>query len=78
MGVTEQGRDVWCRIRAHQPIGAVMLETHILQSVEIAQQFLPFRRGAYPAIRFTRELVFVALRFASATACQVARPPVRI
>ncbi len=38
------------------------------------------RLGApkYPAIRFTRELVFVALRFASATACQVARPPVRI
>ena len=30
-----------------------------------------------PAIRFTRELVFVALRFTSATACQVARPPVR-
>ena len=38
------------------------------------------RLGApkYPAIRFTRELVFVALRFASATACQVARPPIRI
>ena len=34
------------------------------------------RLGApkYPTIRFTRELVFVALRFASATACQVARP----
>jgi hypothetical protein len=26
MGVAEQGRDVWRRIRAHQPIGAAMLE----------------------------------------------------
>ena len=57
MGVTEQGRDVWRRIRAHQPIGAAMLETHILQPVEIAQQILPFRRGA----RFTQEVVEMLL-----------------
>ena len=57
MGVTEQGRDVWRRIRAHQPIGAAMLETHILQPVEIAQQFLPFRRGT----RFTQEVVEMLL-----------------
>jgi hypothetical protein len=44
MGVTEQGADVSGRVRAHQPIGPAILETHILQPVEIAQQFLPFRR----------------------------------
>jgi hypothetical protein len=27
------------RVRARQPIGAAMLETHILQPVEVAQQF---------------------------------------
>ena len=44
MSVTEQSRDVSGRVRAHHPIGPPMLETHILQPVEIAQQFLPFRR----------------------------------
>jgi len=57
MGVTEQGRDVWRRIRAHQPIGAAMLERHILQPVEIAQQLLPFRRGT----RCTQEVVEMLL-----------------
>jgi hypothetical protein len=55
--VTEKRGDVWRRIRAHQPICAAMLETHILQPVEIAQQFLPFRRGA----RLTQEVVEMAL-----------------
>ena len=44
MGVTEQRGDVCGGVRAHQPIGPAMLETHILQPVEIAQQLLPFRR----------------------------------
>ena len=57
MSVTEQSRDVSGRVRAHHPIGPPMLETHILQPVEIAQQFLPFRRGA----RFTQEVVEMLL-----------------
>jgi len=51
--VTEKRGDVWRRIRAHQPICAAMLETHILQPVEIAQQFLPFRRDT----RFAQEII---------------------
>jgi hypothetical protein len=54
MGVTEQGRDIWRRVRAHQPIGAAIGKTDM---VEIAQQILPFRRGA----RFTREVVEMLL-----------------
>ena len=57
MGVTEQGRDVWGRVRAHQPIGPAMLETHILQPVEIAQQLVPFRRNA----RFAQKVVEMLL-----------------
>ena len=57
MGVTEQGRDVSRRVRAHQPISAAMLETHILQPVEIAQQFLPFRRDT----RFAQEIIEMLL-----------------
>src|ERR1019366_3148326 len=60
MSVTEQSRDVSGRVRAHHPIGAAMLETHILQPVEIAQQFLPFRRGA----RFTQEVTLLHGGFA--------------
>ncbi len=53
LGVTEQGRDVLRCVVAHQPIGAAILDAHMLQPGEIAQQFLPFRRNA----GFTREIV---------------------
>jgi len=36
MGVTEQGRDVWRRIRAHQPIGAASLLDDLRSLVEPA------------------------------------------
>jgi uncharacterized protein Usg len=57
MCLAEQGRDVSGRVRAHQPIDAAMLETHILQPVEVAQQFPPFRRDA----SFTQEVVEMLL-----------------
>src|ERR1700741_4434175 len=57
MGVTEQGRDIWRRIRAHQPIGATLRKAHMLQPVEVTQQVLPFRRDA----RFPREVVEMLL-----------------
>jgi hypothetical protein len=53
MGVMEQGCDICCRIRAHQPIGAAMRNAGMLQPIEIAQQVLPFRRDA----GFTREII---------------------
>ena len=46
MGLAEQGSGCRRRVGAHQPIGAAILEAHLLQPIEIAQQFLPFRRDA--------------------------------
>ena len=46
MGLAVQGGDCRARVGAHQPIGAAILEAHLLQPIEIAQQLLPFRRDA--------------------------------
>jgi hypothetical protein len=46
MGLAEQRSDCRRRIGAHQPIGAAMLEAHLLQPIEMAQQLLPLRRDA--------------------------------
>ncbi len=46
MGLAEQGSGCRRRVGAHQPIGAAILEAHLLQPIEIAQQFFPFRRDA--------------------------------
>ena len=46
MGLAEQRSDCRRRVGAHQPIGAAILEAQLLQTIEIAQQYLPFRRDA--------------------------------
>ena len=46
MGLAEQRSGCRRRVGAHQPIGAAILEAHLLQTIEIAQQYLPFRRDA--------------------------------
>jgi len=46
MGLAERGSGCRRRVGAHQPIGAAILEAHLLQPIEIAQQFLSFRRDA--------------------------------
>ena len=46
MGLAEQSGDRLRRVGAHQPIGAAILEAHLLQPIEITQQLLPFRRDA--------------------------------
>ncbi len=45
MGLAEGG-DCPRRVVAHHPIGAAILEAHLLPPIEIAQQFRPFRRDA--------------------------------
>ncbi len=57
MSGAEQHRDIRRGVGAHQPIGAAMRESHLLQPIEIAQQLLPFRRDA----RFAGEIVEMVL-----------------
>jgi hypothetical protein len=37
MGLAEQRSDCLRRVGAHHPIGATILEAHLLQTIEIAQ-----------------------------------------
>ena len=46
MGAFEKPDHVWRGVSAHEPVGGSVVDAHLLQAVEIAQQLLPFRREA--------------------------------
>ena len=46
MGAFEKPGHVRRGVGAHEPVGGSVVDAHLLQSVEIAQQLLPFRREA--------------------------------
>ena len=57
MSGAEQCRDIRRGVGAHQPIGAAMCESYLLQPIEIAQQLPPFWGDA----RLAREIVEIFL-----------------
>src|SRR5271157_2426524 len=46
MGAFEKPGHVRRGVGAHEPVGGSVMDAHLLQSVEVAQQLLPFRREA--------------------------------
>ena len=46
VGAFEEPGHVRRGVGAHEPVGGSVVDAHLLQSVEIAQQFLPFRNEA--------------------------------
>jgi hypothetical protein len=46
MGAFEKPGHVWRGVGAHEPVGGSLVDAHLLQAVETAQQLLPFRREA--------------------------------
>src|SRR5580693_7006881 len=46
MGAFEKPGHIWRGVGAHEPVGGSVVDAHLLQAVEIAQQLLPFRREA--------------------------------
>ena len=46
MGGFEKAGHVRRGVGSHEPVGAAVVNAHLLQSAEIAQQLLPFRREA--------------------------------
>ena len=46
MGAFEKPGHVWRDVGAHEPVGGSVMDAHLLQAVEIAQQLLPFRNEA--------------------------------
>ena len=45
MGVAEQFSDRFGNIRAYQLVAIAMVDTDVLQAIEIAQRRFPFRRN---------------------------------
>ena len=43
MGAFEKSGHVRCGVGAHEPVVGSVVDAHLLQTVEIAQQLLPFR-----------------------------------
>src|SRR5271166_2722728 len=46
MGAFEKPGHVRRGVGAHEPVGGPVVDAHLLQAVEVAQQLLPFRRKA--------------------------------
>jgi hypothetical protein len=50
----EEGRDGGRSVDAHQPIGAAMADAHFCETVEVAQEVLPFRNETASRRRSSR------------------------